>query len=314
MDETRVSHDQLFKELLRAFFREFMELFFPAVAARLDFSHVVLLDREVFTDVPEGALREPDLVARVNTQSGEPELILIHVEVQARRDRDFGARMLEYYMLLQLRYKLPVFPIVLYLERGAGGLGADRYEQSLFETPILTFTYQRIGAPDLAAEEYLQTANPLAYGLAALMRPGERHAAEIKANCLLQIARALIDEARKVLLANCVETYLRLDEGEQQLFERLVQQPDYEEVTEMQSVYEIKGEERGIAIGEVRGKRDAVLVLLRERFGDLPEPVEAHVHALQDESELDELLRAALRAPSLDALGLNGAIENGQQS
>jgi len=306
MNESRISHDQLFKEMLRAFLREFMELFFPATAVRLDFAGAVLLDKEVFTDVPAGALREPDLIARVPAHNGEPELILIHIEVQTRRDRDFGARMLEYYMLLRLRYKLPVFPIVLYLERGAGGLGADRYEESLFDVPILTFSYQRVGVPDLAVEEYLQSSNPLAFGLAALMRPGERHAAEVKADCLLRIARAVIDEARKVLLVNCVETYLRLDTGEQQLFDELVQQAPYEEVTVMRSVYEIEGEKRG--------KRDAVLRLLRRKFGALPEPVEAHVGALESEAELDTLLDAILDARALADLGFRDGRGNGHSA
>jgi hypothetical protein len=59
---------------LRAFFREFLELFFPEVAARLDFTRVTFLDKEVFTDVPEGSRRELDLVAQVYTQDGAPEV------------------------------------------------------------------------------------------------------------------------------------------------------------------------------------------------------------------------------------------------
>jgi hypothetical protein len=141
VSEERVPHDQLFKELLRAFFREFLELFFPGPASRLDFSQVTFLDKEVFTDVPEGALREPDLIARVQTRDGEPELILVHVEVESRRRRALAARMLEYYMLLRLRFRLPVFPVVLYLERGAGGLGFGRHQERLFGETVLTFGY-----------------------------------------------------------------------------------------------------------------------------------------------------------------------------
>lgn len=47
-------HDQLFKELLQAFFREFMELFFADIAGRQDFSHLSFLDKELFTDLPKG--------------------------------------------------------------------------------------------------------------------------------------------------------------------------------------------------------------------------------------------------------------------
>ena len=62
-----MSHDQLFKELLQAFFREFMELFYLDVAARLDFSRVSFLDKETFTDFPQGDQREADIVAQVYT-------------------------------------------------------------------------------------------------------------------------------------------------------------------------------------------------------------------------------------------------------
>lgn len=60
-----MSHDQTFKELLRAFFEEFLTLFYPEVAKQLDFSRVRFLDKETFTDVPEGKQRESDLVAEI---------------------------------------------------------------------------------------------------------------------------------------------------------------------------------------------------------------------------------------------------------
>jgi hypothetical protein len=291
MARETTSHDQLFKDLLRAFFREFMDLFFPNVAARLDFSSVTFLDKEVFTDVPKGRERRLDLVAQVQTHEGKRELVLIHVEVESQRKKSaFRKRMLQYYMTLRLRYNLPVFPIVVYLSHGAGGLGTEVCEESFLGARVLTFEYQRIGVSDLPAEEYLQSPHPLVYGLAALMEKGTRHAAELKVECLLRIARALIDEARKALLTNCVETYLRLDENEQALYEQLV--PAHQEVRKMLTVYEING------------MRKAALLQLRLKFGDLPEQVEERVQSMETEAELDNLLKAILNAQSLDDLGL----------
>jgi hypothetical protein len=40
-------------------------------------------------------------------------------EVQAEHRSDFARRMFEYYAVLRLHYRLPVFPIVLYLRSGA---------------------------------------------------------------------------------------------------------------------------------------------------------------------------------------------------
>src|SRR5438876_164837 len=50
-------HDQRFKHMLREFFREFMELFFPAWAVRLDFAAVEWLVKELFVDPPQGEKR-----------------------------------------------------------------------------------------------------------------------------------------------------------------------------------------------------------------------------------------------------------------
>ena len=51
-------HDQLFKKLLEKFLRDFLELFFPDVAARLDFGIVQFLDKELPMDFPRGTTRE----------------------------------------------------------------------------------------------------------------------------------------------------------------------------------------------------------------------------------------------------------------
>ena len=46
-----IDHDQIFKQLIEAFFREFMELFCPDEAALIDFSKVEFLREEHFTDI-----------------------------------------------------------------------------------------------------------------------------------------------------------------------------------------------------------------------------------------------------------------------
>lgn len=60
-----MGHDQLFKTLLETFLQEFLELFFPDVAARLDFTWQRPLDKEFLTDLPQGRRREADVVAEV---------------------------------------------------------------------------------------------------------------------------------------------------------------------------------------------------------------------------------------------------------
>src|SRR5579871_3665036 len=92
-----MGHDQLFKQLLQAFFADFLQLFDAETAAALDLTTVTFRDAEVFTDVPQGERRTADLIAQVQTVQGTPELILVHVEIQREREPDFGRRMWHYY-------------------------------------------------------------------------------------------------------------------------------------------------------------------------------------------------------------------------
>ncbi len=86
-------HDQLFKQLLQAFFADFLRLFDPETADNLDLSTVTFVNPETFTDIPQGERRTADLVARVRTIMGVPELVLLHAEVQRKREPDFPQRM-----------------------------------------------------------------------------------------------------------------------------------------------------------------------------------------------------------------------------
>jgi hypothetical protein len=108
------SHDQLFKELLRLFFREFLVLFAARVAEQVDFATVRFLEQEVFTDFPEGDLRRADTIVEVHTLSGTPEIVVFHVETEVWRRSPFRARMFEYYHLLTTRLKKPIYPIAIF--------------------------------------------------------------------------------------------------------------------------------------------------------------------------------------------------------
>ena len=326
-----MQYDQLFKELLHAFFREFLELFYPDIAVRLDFNRVTFLDKELFTDLPEGRQREPDVVAQVYTLEGAPELILLHVEIQSKRDREFSYRMFEYYAMLWLRYKIPIFPVVLYLTPGAGGLTEENYTASLFERNILTFQYAVVGLPDLSADDYLNSENPLGTGLSAMMQPSKLGKLAQKYSTLIRLIASPIDDARKSLLAYLITTNLQLSPGDETEFKQLMLRGEAEEVNSMldidelfreyyKSVYEErglvkgieqgieqgieKGVEQGILQGLIQGERHVLLKLMRQKFGELSETVTVKIEAITSEVELDTLAKRILVANSLEEMRL----------
>lgn len=107
-----VDHDRLFKELLRTFFVEFLELFLPDVLAFVDVTSIEFIDKEIFADVVKGRKRVLDLIVKVRYRDS-PACFLIHVENQATRKSDFTERMYAYHAALFLRMRLPVYPIAV---------------------------------------------------------------------------------------------------------------------------------------------------------------------------------------------------------
>ncbi|MGE5482527.1 MAG: Rpn family recombination-promoting nuclease/putative transposase [Bacteroidota bacterium] len=105
-----LSHDRLFKSLLERFLPEFVCLFLPNVADKLDMSRVTFLQQELLGD----RRKVVDILAEVKLAgSGEP--VLIHVEVQATPESGFARRMYTYYAGITQRHSHRVVPIAIYL-------------------------------------------------------------------------------------------------------------------------------------------------------------------------------------------------------
>ncbi|MGH9389539.1 MAG: Rpn family recombination-promoting nuclease/putative transposase, partial [Vicinamibacteria bacterium] len=295
----RMGHDQLFKAVLERLLQGFLELFFPEFAARCDFETLRFVDKEVFANVPEGEVREADVVARLETREGEPEIVLVHIEVQARPEADFARRMFEYYALLRIHHRLPVFPVVLYLRGGPASTVAE-YREDLFGQEQLRFRYRSVALARLSAEEYVG-ASPLGAALAALMRRGKtRDGLELRREMLSRVLESELDDARKYLLVNVIETYFRLSGEEAARFRRLISEKEYRKMHEVELTYFDELELKGV----LKGKRETLLRLLTAKFGPLPEDTVARIAGISSALELDTYLDRVLTANSLQEIGL----------
>ena len=319
-----MGHDQRFKEFLRAFLQDFLKLFYPHVEERLDFGELEFLDTEVFTHLHDGSRREADVVAKLRTRDGQPELVLIHVEVQARTEPDVNERMFEYYSLLRSRYKLPIFPIVVYLSRGKKGFEVEEYRDSLFGTEILLFRYESIRLARLSAEEYLDTGGPVAAGLAALMnrsaRSRRRTLEALRLSMLWEVVESALDEARQFLLFDLIETYFPLTDKQRARYQRLVSRKENWKMQEVELSWAEKLEQKGLEKGReqgreegreqgreeglLAGKRETLTRLMTAKFGALPDAETADIEAIESLGELDALLERVLTATSRDEMKL----------
>jgi hypothetical protein len=316
-------HDQHFKRLLQVCFADLVRIVAPRLAPKLRLGSPTFLDKEHFTDVREGEHRRLDLVAQVASVRGDPEIVIVHVEVEARARRDMGHRLLAYAMQLWLRHGRSIVPIVIYLRGGKPDVSREKVRLTTFGTTLLVFRYFAFGLAPSRAAAYLQRPEPLAWALAALMGRGDLSRVEHRLACLEPIAQAEIDDARRLLLANCVETYVQLNEAERGEYEILLDREENREVAVMERTllttldraaqrgYDEgleKGLARGLTEGERKGKREGkrelLLDLLGRRFGPLPQATVQRVQALTSPEELSRLAERVLDARSLDDLGL----------
>lgn len=298
------SHDQLFKDLVVHFFADLVRLMAPRLARRLRAEEVTWLRGELHTDLPEGSRRQLDLVAEVPARGGAPELVLVHVEIESTARSAIGRRMWRYGMQLRLRHDRPVLPLVIFLSGGPRGIAWRGEVERLWEVELARFRYLAWGIGGSPAERYARRPEPLAWALAALMRPRRWRPAQHKLECLRRIAHADLDEARRFLLANCVETYLQLEPSEQESYANLPGYVHDEEVREMEMTWAEKMTEKGRVEGRVDGMRRLVLHLAERRWGGVDEGTRRRIEAIDSAESLERLHDRLLTAASPEEAGL----------
>ena len=199
-DKPVTLHDRIFKEFLERFLPDFIRIFFPTEAARLDFSTTNFLRQELVITLPGQVLRITDVVAEVKTLDGEPETIIVHLEVEANKPKPVPQRMFDYYALLRILRKTRVLPLALILKRGVGGLKWRLYKEELFGRKLIQFRYGQVGLRDLYSADYLAMDDPVAATLAALMKPGDQGNAEVKLQALQTVIDSNLTDSDKVFL------------------------------------------------------------------------------------------------------------------
>jgi hypothetical protein len=114
--ESRGDLDSPWKETLEHFLEPALAFFFPHVHERIDWSRgYVSLDKELQQVVRNARLgrRLADKLFKVWRKDGREAWLLIHVEVQGRKERDFPERMFTYNYRIYDRYHRPVVGLAI---------------------------------------------------------------------------------------------------------------------------------------------------------------------------------------------------------
>jgi hypothetical protein len=187
-------HDQLFKQLLRVFTFEFIQLFLEGVAAYIDPASIVFLETEVFTDLVTGERYRADVVikARFKASSGasaEGACFIIHVEPQGKNRDGFPRRMFQYFAPLHLGHSLPVYPVALLTYDSPLREAPSEYRVEFPDLTPLIYTYRVIQLNRLNWRDFLRHRNPVAVALMTKMRIEKRDRPRVKLDAHSRVPR-----------------------------------------------------------------------------------------------------------------------------
>ena len=275
-------HDRLFKELLSTFFIEFLELFLPQVASTIDRESIHFLPQEYFADLTAGEDKVIDLLVEVK-QSGEEVGFLLHVEAQSSVEQNFARRMFLYFARLHQKYLQRIYPIVVFSFDEPQREEPHTYTVEFPNRKVLEFSFESIQLNRLNWRDYLNQQNPVAAALMAKMKIAPDDRPTVKAECLRLLATLRLDPARTRLISGFVDTYLRLNAEEKQMFQEELGKLNESErgnVMEIVTSWMEEGIEQGLEQGAQREAKSLILRQLTRRVGELPEPIRSQIGIL----------------------------------
>ena len=301
------NHDRLFKELLSTFFLEFIELFFPSILEYLDRSCLNFIDKEVFTDVTAGETHEFDLLIQSKFK-GQSYSFLIHVENESSSKTDFNERMFRYFARLHEKFALPIYPIVVFSYDRPFREATNKYVVEFPDRQVLEFNYAVVQLNRLNWRDFLKNRNPVAAALMAKMKIAPQERPQVKLECLRLLATLRLDVAKTRMISGFVDSYLKLDEQEEEIFQNQISKINSEEKQKIMVIttsWKEEGIREGLEQGIEQGRKleliESILEILEFKSIKLSAILEEEVKALKM-TQLKKLRKVALESNNIEEI------------
>ncbi len=308
-----IDSDQLFKELLKTFFIEFLALFFPRTLEYLDTTTLEFPDKEYFTELVTGERRTADIIAKANFK-GREVCFLVHIENQGNisNQKAFQQRQFFYASDLHRQTGWPVYSIAVLYGKKPKRPHEGVYRVNFPDHAALEFRYRVVQLNQLHWRDFVAHENPVAAALMAKMRIAPAERPIVKAACLNLMVGLKLTEVQRHLLSGFVDTYLPLDATEKETFEHEISKIKPErkkKAMEIITSWQREGMKIGIKIGEQRGEqrgkqREAVkllLLVLRRRFQRIPAHLRERLEGLPL-GKIEKLFDSGLSFATLEEL------------
>jgi len=303
-----VSQDSLWKDILEQLFQEFLQFFFPEIYKDIDFSKgYQFLDKELSRIIKKSdtGKRIVDKLVKVFLKDGSEKWLLIHIEIQGYRQKNFAERMYIYNYRIFDRYRREVISLALLTDTDAG-FRPDEYKVQR-DGFLLLFRFPLVKIIDYHGVDLDVAYNPFALIVLAYLKTLESEGNiteryRWKKQFLLRLYDLGFKRETLFAIYRFIEWMMELpDELEDQLYYEIKETEEEKKMTYI-TIAERKGIQKGIEKGKIEGLQQAILAVLEVKFGEAGLAYADFVKKIDKLDRLEELLRKIEKSESVEQL------------
>ena len=206
-----------------------------------------------------------------------------------------------------MKYDQPIYPIAVFSYDSPQRLDKNNYVVDLPGKQIVNFNYEIVQLNRLNWRDFLQQKNPVAASLMAKMKIAHEDRPIVKAECLRLLVTLKLDPAKMSLVSGFVDTYLRLNPAQLQVFNTQLDKMDVAEKQQIMSLCSLSVQlttswkEEGIALGITQGQCSTILRQLNRKLGQIDDGLQGRIQ-LMPRKQLDSLAEDLLDFQSTNDL------------
>ncbi len=312
MNPTTANYDEPWKEALSEYFEAFLCFFFPEVHQLIDWTkNPESLEKELkrITASAKTKKRFADKLYKVWLLSGEEVWILIHIEIQSQYEENFPQRMYIYnYRAFDL-YQKPVISLAILGDERVNWR-PDSYNYTIAGCEVsLKFPTVKLLDYEERWTELEASSNPFAIIVMAHLKTKATtgklpQREQWKWKLIRGLYEKEFEREQIIKLFEIIDNMMTLSPELQSSLESKIKQFEKERTMPLMSNMELRGMERGKEIGKEIGAlenaRDFVKTVLQARLGEVPLDVEQYLNKVSVLSTLQEIVKLAATANSLE--------------
>ncbi|MGE0082850.1 MAG: hypothetical protein AB7S75_00370 [Desulfococcaceae bacterium] len=298
-----MEYDNPWKEALELYFEAFMGFFFSHIHAEIDWSKgYEFLDKELEKIVRDAEIgrRYADKLVKIFLLSGGETWLLIHIEIQDDKDKDFEKRMFVYNYRISDRYDREVVSLAVLTDSSSkwrpGKYRRGRWGcETVFRFPVIKLTDYR-----KKWEKLEQDQNPFSLVVMAHLKSKSVKAGQSRKRWKLHLMRLLFERGygRQDILEmfRFIDWLVELPEDmEKQFQDELTQITEEKKMPYVTSIERLAKKE-----GMLQTAKEMLLDVVSARFRSVPEDVLHVIGSINFIETLRSLIRQAAVCENLD--------------